>query len=224
MRYIIFSLTGVLLIIAGCARMSVVQYPDVQATNYVALELTNGDHVEGTVLKNEPHQITLVNQMKVSSPIPKSRIKTIHRKPPILDDFREGISEEEIRMKKTSKNSMFYTIGGTALSFGTSFFVGSMLANQMDDNGGMVLAGTTIGGTVIGGLLFNKAGRNMDWQESIARIRKERQEKQIFIKPVEKQNPESLRKQMEEEQEKGEMLRKQREELLRKLNIDSDEE
>jgi len=162
--------------------------------------------------------------MKVSSPIPKSRIKSIRRKPPILDDFREGISEEEIQMKKTSKNTLFYTLGGTALSFGTSFFIGSMLANQMDDNGGMALAGTTIGGTLIGGLFFNKAGRNMDWQESIVKIRKERQEKQIFIKPVEKQNPESLRKEMEEEQEKREMLRKQREELLRKLKIDSNDE
>jgi len=50
MRYIIVSLASVLLIISGCARMLVIQYPEVQTTNYVELELLNGEHVDGTVL------------------------------------------------------------------------------------------------------------------------------------------------------------------------------
>jgi len=135
-----------LFLVGGCAKYSVITYDQLERTNRVEVKLVSGKRELGTITKTEPHQITLLKKDRALKMIAKSSIRTIKRKTPVYDDFGRGISEEEIESVKTNKNTLIYGIGGGTLSFGVSFFVGSLFAGQENENGGAIIAGSTIGG------------------------------------------------------------------------------
>ena len=85
------------LILGGCAKRSMIPYEQVEKTNYVFVKLTTGETIRGTAVKSEPHQIVVLLKNGEERVIPKSTVRTIHRNPPVYDDFGRGISEEEIK-------------------------------------------------------------------------------------------------------------------------------
>ena len=216
MRFLCLSLLLIVLVIfSGCASMMLVPYEDVEKDNWVVVTLNSGRKVEGNVIKSEPHQLSLRNKKRQIVTIGKPTIESIQRKPPIMDDFRKPISEEEIESEKTKRNMLIYGIGGSALSLGASFFAGSMASQSMED-GGTILAGTTLVGGSVGTTLFILAGKSKDRKEAIARIQEHRRSVQIK-KDEEVQSSDTLQKKMEEEKKKQEKLREEREQLLREL-------
>ena len=202
----------VLSMLVGCAKRTIVPYKQVENTNYIYIKLTRRESIQGTAFKNEPHQISVLVKDGDERVVPKSTIKTIHRKPPIYDDFGKGISEEEIKAVKTSKNTVIYGLGGGALSLGVSFFVGSAIRGS-----GTQLVVTMAVGGGIGTIIFINTGRAKDRRDAIENIRQRRRSIELKREEANTQTPSAIQKQLEMERKKQEELRKQREKLLRDL-------
>ncbi|MBN1780482.1 hypothetical protein JW948_05100 [bacterium] len=211
----IIMIIPLLFLISGCASRASVSYSEVVKNNWVYVTLNTGEKIEGTVQRAEPHLLTIHSRGRNVS-VEASRIHSIERIPPMYDDFGNAISEEEIADNKTNKNKKIYGIGGGILSFGISFFTGSMLAQSADD-GGTILAATTGVGTILGTVFFIHAGGKQDRKEAVQRIREKRKSTQIR-RPTQKPTLDELRREMNEEKKKQEELRKQREQLLRELD------
>ncbi|NIR51809.1 hypothetical protein GWO43_24850 [candidate division KSB1 bacterium] len=127
---------------------------------------------------------------------------------PAYDEARKPISEREISHHKSNKNLLFYTLGGGSLSFGTGFFIGTLVDRGLDDDrNDAALWGTAAAGAVIGSVIFARQGSIKDRNqaiETIKEIRKEKAAKRLTeIK--------SRRKKMEKERKSLEEIRKQQE-------------
>jgi len=195
--------------------MAMVPYEKVEKTNRVSVRLNSGQAVEGTVLKSDPVQIILSRPDGGSVAIPRERVTAVRRKPPVVDEFGRGITEEEIRSVQTGRRAAVYGIGGGALSLGFSFFAGSLIGHASPD-GGTILAGTAVLGTALGSALFLRAGHRRDRQAAIEAIRIKRRNVEIPSDPS-SGGERDLRTRIEAERRKREEARRQREELLREI-------
>ncbi len=216
LKSIAIVLAVCMIFVIGCGNRALVNYGQVNETNYVYTKLVTGKTYEGTVLKSEPHQLVLKLKDGTQKSISKSSVESIKRKPPVSDDYGKGISEDEIKQNMQNKNAAVYGIGGGILSFGASFFAGSMVGNSMD-NGGSVMLATTAAGGGLGTLMFVKAGKAKDREEAIMRIQDERRSQSIDMQAA-PEKEDDLEKTILEEKNKQEQLRKEREELLKQLD------
>jgi hypothetical protein len=208
----------IVLFVGGCAKRELIPLEDVEKSNDVELVLKSGQKVAGTVIKDEPHQLVLYRDGRMSVPIPKSDIQTIKRKPPVYDDFGKPISEPEIEKEMTHRNALIYGCGGGLLTIGGSFFIGSLLANESEGNADAILGATVGLGGGAGTVLFTRAGMAKDRRDAIERVKRNRQlsvEIKQDAKPAGEQK--SLQDQIIEEKQRQEDLRKERERLLREL-------
>ncbi|MBN2416295.1 hypothetical protein JXO52_10660 [bacterium] len=207
----------VVLTAVGCSRYVVVSYDQVEKTNSVEIALNSGARISGAVFKKEPHQLSLLTDDRRRALVTKDNIMSIKRLPPVYDSFGNGISELEIAEYKTNRNAVIYGIGGGALSLGTSFFLGSMLAADSSRDGGAILAGSMAGLGIPGTVLFVRAGMAKDRKDAIEKIN----DKRISAKLEETGggDPAQSDKMMElqKEKERQEALRKERERLLKEL-------
>lgn len=202
-------------LLQGCSQFSYVPFDQVEPSNTVRIKLQTGRKVEGTVIRKEPYHLEIKTQANRDTLIPKVAIRSLSRKPPVYDDFGKGISEEEIRLHTSKRNTTIYGIGGGLLSFGISFFIGSLIGQSVDE-GSRIFAMTTVSGTGLGTWLFVHAGKKKDRNEAIHTIRIQRknvegavQEKTSFQKDTWEL--------IEIEKQKSEEMRKQREQLLKEL-------
>lgn len=217
------KLVGILIIgfsiCMSCAKRSLVPFEQLEKTNYVFLKLNNGEKVRGTSVKVEPHQVTVLQNNGSQKVVPKAAIRSVLRKPPVYDDYDRGISEEEIHAVKKGKNRLIYTLGGGALSFGVSFFIGSAIQGS-----GTTLALTTGLGGSLGTLFFLSSGNVKDRHVAIEKIRKKRRSVELNKNDKNTQPSDDLQKQLEAEKKKEEELRKQREKILRELGKEKKKE
>ncbi|MCK5145479.1 hypothetical protein KAR48_01920 [bacterium] len=208
-----------LIFIAGCAKYQIVPYAEVEESNYIKVKLQNGYWVEGDVIRTEPHQLTVENADSKTANLPKAEITTIQRKPPVKDDFGNGISEKEIARHKSNNNAMIYGIGGGALSAGASFFIGSLISKDMDTNGGAVLGGVTTLGCGMGSYFFLRAGKLKDRHNAIEEIKNQRVSAEYKRRKLgDPDDVSNKRKALEDEKKRQQELRKEREKLLKELN------
>ncbi|HEX9935199.1 MAG TPA: hypothetical protein VGB38_08385 [bacterium] len=201
---------------AGCSHYTAVDYREVNPTNRVVIEQDTGARIEGTVVRAEPHEIVLIDKNQQTVAVSKSVVRKIKRKPPMVDEFGNGISEEEVEQRLTKRSTTLYGIGGGMLSFGISFFAGSLIGNATN-RGGQILAVSTVVGTAIGTVWFLQAGKNKDLQTAIQSVKAERRTAEI-IPPNGKAPETDLQQRLENERKKQEELRKEREALLKQLN------
>lgn len=113
------------------------------------------------------------------------------------DESGRIITEEEISQVKTNKNATIYTIGGGALSFGTSLFLSSLIYRGTEDNF-KVLNPVSIGGGIVGTAVLFWQGKKRDKMLAIERIKDQRKlaaESELESKKAEKTQ---LQKQLEE--------------------------
>jgi len=208
-----------LLFLAGCANYQMVSYEEVETSNHVKVKLQSGHTVEGDVSKTEPHQLTVDTEAARPAYLPKAEIVHITRTPPVKDDFGRGISESDIAKFETSRNSMIYGIGGGVLSLGASFFAGSMIAKDMDDNGGAVLGATTALGGGVGTFLFVKAGQARDRKVAIESVKHERVSEEYKKRGMGDPKASAAdQAELEKEKKRQQALRKEREKLLKEIN------
>ena len=201
------------IVFSSCAKRLAVEYGQVEKTNSVDVRLMNGKKVSGIVEEVEPHQLTLLEKNETVRVIAKPTIDRISRKPPIYDDFGNGISEREIKSVKKNRNALVYGIGGGILSFGASFFVGSLVGK----NSMPALIATTGGGGVLGTILFTSAGKARDRKQAIESIRETRRAVQIKPEGETKKSDDNIEQKLEAEKEKQKALREERERLLKEL-------
>lgn len=205
----------VFFIFQGCSQFSYVPFDQVEPTNTVRIKLQTGRKIEGTVIKKEPYHLEVKTQADRDTLIPKVAIRSLSRKPPVYDDFGNGISEAEIRLHSSKRNTFIYGMGGGLLSFGISFFIGSLIGQSIED-GSRIFAMTTVGGTGLGTWLFVHAGKKKDRNEAIQTIRLQRKNQALPVeeKASPSKDPWEL---IEIERQKREEMRKQREQLLKEL-------
>lgn len=135
----------------------------------------------------------------------------------MVDDRGQPITNQEVAAKKSNKNLWLYTLGGGALSFGASFFVGSMVERNAETENRTALWAITGAGTVLGTVLFAHTGRVRDFNQAVEMVKDERQGALARDIETEKQKQERIlaeRKKLEDERKKQEA---EREELLKKI-------
>ena len=92
----------------------------------------------------------------------------------LVDDAGRPISEEEVQARKKNDNFLLFTIGGGALSFGASFFIGSLLDRGMESRSQSALWITTGVGTLAGLVYFAHQGRVRDYNLALEAVKEER--------------------------------------------------
>lgn len=133
----------------------------------------------------------------------------------VKDDAGKIIPEEEIKRNKGSTNFWLYTIGGGALSFGASFFIGSLIERSTKDRA--LLTGVTAGGTVLGTTLFALKGRDEDRQEAIEKIKKQRRLEAERLLRQEKERQRRIKAEIERLKKEKEEKEREKRKLLEKL-------
>ncbi len=175
---ILYFLIGSLLISFGCAKRILINYDEIKPNALVKIHTFSGQTCDGVIQEKQIDHLRLKvnrndNHLKT---IKREEIASITGREFVYDGMGEIISEWEIQENQGNKNFLLYTIGGAGLSFGASFFIGSLIHRSLDDagNGGKILWGTTALGTAAGTYLFAKTGKKRDRYFSIEQIREER--------------------------------------------------
>ncbi len=212
-------LAGICLIIFsnGCANRVMLNFNEVKPNSLVQIKTVKGNSCQGIVqTKNTSYLIMqLEKQSENLTRIERQEIATIiGQKDYPLDAQGQVISEWEIEPRKRNNNLLLYTIGGGGLSFGASFFIGSLLNRRSEDvdQGKRIMWSTAGIGTIAGTILFARAGAQRDRLLAIEKIREERLE--IAKKQAEQDRLKRLKIQKELQQIKAER-QKQDEEISR---------
>lgn len=210
----------ILLWMAGCAKKIPVPYDRLQEGNHAYLHLTTGESLNGEIQKKKKQGIII---LQAGSQTPRSiarpDIVNVSVKPPVYDEARRIIPESEISRHKESKNKWLFTLGGSALSFGITFFITANALHQTEnEDNTSTLWATTAAGTALGGILFGIQGNKLDRRNSIEKIKEGR--KIAALKEREKNNTKKQKVKDELDKMKSER-EKQNEEinkLLKKIN------
>ncbi len=131
----------------------------------------------------------------------------------LKDDAGRPISMDEVNARKGNSNLILFAIGGGALSFGASFFIGSLVDRSANDPKHTALWVTTGIGTAAGLAYFIHQGRVRDFNLAVEEIRRER------LQGLSKKLDEEKRRREQIEAEKRRLLmeRQRQEEERRKL-------
>lgn len=136
---------------------------------------------------------------------------------PLIDNAGQPIPAKAVEAKKSSSNFILYTIGGGALSFGASFFLGSLVDRAANDEDNTGLWVTTGVGTAIGVVYFAHSGKVRDHNLAVIAAREEHETN------VSHQLSNEQERQMKIENEKAQLLQErenqeaERKKILEKL-------
>jgi len=93
---------------------------------------------------------------------------------PLLDAQGDKIDKEEVEAVRGNTNLLVFTVGGTALSFGLSFFTGSLVDRKSKAESNSALWAVTGVGTVLGAFVFARKGQALDHNQAVASIQDDR--------------------------------------------------
>jgi len=167
----LFIVTAAIFFLA-CSSWKTVSVNEIAPKNLVEITLASGQTVQGEILATESQQIVIKIKEKTYK-VDRNNIASVRTKPAIYDEQGEIITEDDISRIKTHKQMTLFTIGGGALSFGASFFIGSMVQRSLlddDTNSAPRIAITAIG-TVLGSTFFAITGNKRDRNTAIEIIR-----------------------------------------------------
>lgn len=213
------SLVILMAFFTGCAKRIPISYDQAQPEALVQIQTVTGKSVTGIVRahkksfvilqtnKYDKKSLVKINQDEIAAIQGSERVDQ--------DALGKIISPWEIEQRTERKNTYLYTVGGMGLSFGLSFFIGSLINRGMDDvdQGKTAMWITTGVGTAIGTFLFAKVGAKKDRAVAIDKIRKERYE--LAKKKAEEER--LKRKKIVDEIERLRQERKKQDEELKRL-------
>ena len=209
---ILWVLTSFFVIAAGCAKRIPMSYDQAQPDALVIVKTLSGQSCKGVIQKKEADYL-VIKEIKYNSliRINRNEIASISAHNLEYDGTGKVISEQEIQETKRNKNLFLYTVGGMGLSFGASFFIGSLVHRSTDDTeqANRLMWGTTALGTVAGTYLFAKSGRNRDRILAVETIREQRFNLARKKYDSQKMKSSAIRQQLEKE--KAERQRQQEE-------------
>ncbi|MBN2012474.1 hypothetical protein JW960_24305 [candidate division KSB1 bacterium] len=213
----IFIASVLVLLISSCAKRIPVSYQKVEDNQYVNVRTRNGESFEGIVKAKQETYLVLQKeaQSKSLNKIARNNITEILSAPPVYDYENKIISEFDIQKIQHGKNARLFTIGGAALSFGTSFFAGSLLQRGLasDDSTNAVMWGVTGVGTIAGTGWFFHKGKTKDRAVAIEAIRDYRY--RLAEKEMEKNK--GRKQEVSQEMEKIKQERARQDEELKRL-------
>ncbi|MDZ7337153.1 MAG: hypothetical protein ONB30_01290 [candidate division KSB1 bacterium] len=202
----------------GCAHWTAVTQEQVRPQETVQVTLKSGSAVQGEIVANNDTYLVIRDEHGRAFRVSKGDIIALKRKPGAYDEAGLPISEREIAAVKGHRQLLLHALGGTALSFGISFYTGSMLQRglQEDPTDNTLRIAVTSVGTAIGALFFAHKGDNRDRQLAIQQIRRERAiaaEQELEAERRRKAQVEAelerLRREQETQEREIEALRKQ---------------
>lgn len=218
----ILVIVTLVMIQSNCAKRIPITYNELKNNLFVDVNTKSGSSYKGIITKKNNNFIVVQTDENSRSlnKIAKNNINSIKYKPPVLDDKKRIISEFEISRYQDNKNTLFYTIGGTGLSFGTSFFIGSLLHRSISDSEAKNIAlwSTTGIGTVLGTSWFFHKGKLKDRNDSIMTIRELRYKKAKNQITKQKIKKDKVQEEMEKIKAERSKQNKELEELKEKLN------
>lgn len=175
---ILCFLVGSLLITFACAKRIPISFDEIKPNALVKIHTFSGQTCDGVIQEKKiDHLLLKINRYdNHPTTIKREEIASIIAHEFVYDGLGGIISEWEIQENLKNKNFLLYTIGGVGLSFGASFFIGSLIHRNMDDaeNSSKVLWVTTALGTAAGTYLFARTGKKRDRYFAIEQIREER--------------------------------------------------
>jgi len=204
--------------LVGCAHWTPVKLEEVRPKETVQLSMRSGAKVTGEVVITDASHLVLQEAAGRTYRIRAEDISSIKKKPGAYDGAGMPISEREIAASKGHRQLFLYTLGGTALSFGMSFYLGSMgqRALQEDQTDKTVTIATTAVGTTLGTIYFALKGDKKDRQHAIQQITEERHrasEEELKAEKAKKAQIEAelerLRREQQAQEREIETLRKQ---------------
>ncbi len=213
-----FALLALFAAASGCTHWSAVTPEEVKAKETVQVILRSGISVQGEALVNNGSYLLVRDQSGRAYRLSKEDIVALKRKAAVYDAGGSPISEREIAARKGHRQLFLHALGGTALSFGLSFYAGSMLQRglQEDQTDNTVRIATTVIGTTVGGIYFAFKGDKRDRQLAIQEIQQERLSATAEELEAEKARKaqveaelERLRQEQEAQERELEALRKQ---------------
>ena len=213
-----------LFIVAGCAKRIPLNYNQAQPDAIVKIKTLSGETLSGEVQKNESAFLVLKqNKNKENlTKINRNEIAEISAKDLIDDGNGKVISEWDIQDQQGNSNFLLYTVGGAGLSFGASFFIGSLIHRSMDDTdkGNKFMWTTTAVGTALGTYLFARSGCKRDRMSAIEEIREQRYLAARQQIESEKLKRKSVQQKLDKERAEREKQEEELKRLKEKIEID----
>ena len=204
-----------LVLSGGCAKRVVINYDQLKPNSLVKIKTISGKSGEGIIKSKKPSFLIMrfdKNSKKLTK-INRDAISCITgHKTYVHDDQNKIISEWEIDGKKGNNNLLLYSIGGGGVSFGASFFLGSLLNRRFEDvdQGRTAMWTTAAVGTILGTTLFAKSGAKHDRNIAIDKIREQR----IELAKKQAEQERLKRKKLHEELKKMKAERKKQDEEI----------
>ncbi len=208
-----------LLTMVGCASKLQLSYEQTKPHALVEIKTVTGNSCQGLVRAKKPSFLVIQtdkNNNKKLAKINREDIASITgEKNCVYDGADNIISKWEIDSVKTNNNLWLFAIGGGGLSFGASFFAGSLINRGTEDveQGKQLMWATTAVGTTVGTFLFARAGARRDRLVAIETIRNQRFEEAKKLAEQERLK----RKKIQDELEKLKAERKQQDDQIKQL-------
>ena len=185
------------LFVAGCARRVPLPVEKIEAGSRIWVRTTDGRAVAGDVLQRQPDRFVLKTRDGRIDTLLVADVGIVKARPQEYDEAGRLIPESQIDSVKSSKNLVLYTIGGTALSFGASFYLGNFLKRHVSSGQDAVMWGTTGLGTAVGMVAFANAGARRDRLLAVEKIKDYRKKLAEQKLQQEESRKERLRKELE---------------------------
>jgi|Deesub1362B_J571_1020462.scaffolds.fasta_scaffold06673_3 hypothetical protein len=214
-RTLLFFLGGILLF-SGCSRYVVVSYDQLKVPSEVRLTMRQGQTLAGVVQekKGDTLQLAVRGTLQQIAAADVSRIEML---PPVYDEGGGLITETEIARANTHRRTWFYTIGGGALSFGTSLFLSSLYYRNQKDKEFSVINPFSVAGGVLGMILFNRIGAKRDRLFAIEKIRDQRKLEAQRLLEEKRKERERLMKELEALKKEKERIEQEKKKLQEKM-------
>ncbi len=218
--FLLISVVLVAFTLTQCAKTIPVSFDAANSNQEVKLTLKSGHSIVGIITKKEAKALTILNEETGQKrTLQKEQIASIEKLPAEYDEAGNVISRAEIKKARKNKNLVLYSLGGTALSFGTSLFLSSLVyrAESDSDKTFRVVNPLSIGGTLLGAGVFSYLGHRRDTQmalESIKDRRKKMAEHKLKEEMTHKKQLELELKRLKQQKEKAE---RERQRLLKEL-------
>ncbi len=212
--------------ISGCAKKIPLSYEQMELGNFLYVTQTNGETVKGELKEKNEHQFSILPEDNPRTRIiERNNILDLRKKESVYDESGRVIAESEIKKNQNGTNKWLFWVGGSALSFGISFFVtANVLHNSASEVQGFTLWGPTTAGALLGGTLFGIQGHKIDRHHAIEAVKDQRKLQAIKEFNSTKQKRSSVEHEIKSLKNQREKQNEEINKLLKQINKKKDKE
>lgn len=135
----------------------------------------------------------------------------------LIDEAGQPISTSEVQKHRKNHRALLYTVGGGALSFGASFFIGSLADRRSDDGDHSALWIVTGAGTAMGTFIFFQHGRTRDFNAAVELVKEDRRSRVNAQLSEEEKRQSAISSEISKLQEERRKQEEERQRLLEEI-------